>query len=318
MAAHSQTTLGSIGEERLIGLIRRWLGPACPPPPTGIGDDCALLPATKGKSLITVDPVIRGKHFDDATPPARVAAKLLRRSLSDIAAMGGTPKHAVVAFAAPADTSVEWVRRFFQSLGRQAVFFGVSIVGGDCTETDTTLGAYLTLTGDAPKRPLLRSGGGPGDEIFVTGTLGGSLLGRHTRFTPRLEEGRWLAGQSAVHAAIDLSDGLGKDLPSLVPANCAATVYSCNLPVSSAARKMASKTGRDPIDHAINDGEDHELLFFVAAAAAGQMERRWKRRFSTRLSCIGRLHPHQKASAKVVLESGGSADFEVRGYGHFR
>lgn len=318
MAAHFNKTVGSIGEEQLIRQIRRWLGPACPPSPAGIGDDCALLPAIKGRTLITVDPVIRGKHFDDATPPGQVAAKLLRRNLSDIAAMGGTPRHAVVALAAPTDTSIDWVRSFYQSLGREAVRFGVSIVGGDCTEIDTNLAAFLTLTGAAPKRPLLRSGGRPGDLIFVTGNLGGSLLGRHARFMPRLEEGQWLARQISVHAAIDLSDGLGKDLPCLVPENCAASIDSRNIPISSAARKMASQTGRDPIDHAINDGEDYELLFVVAAAAAKKIEQGWKRRFSTRLSCVGQLRLHRKAGVGDVLTFSESANFKVRGYEHFR
>jgi thiamine-monophosphate kinase len=317
MAAHSNNTLGSIGEEQLIREIRRWLGPACPPSPAGIGDDCAVLPAINGKALITVDPVIRGKHFDHATPPARVAAKLLRRNLSDIAAMGGIPKHAVVALAAPADTSIKWIRTFYRALGREAVRFGVSIVGGDCTETDTTLGAFLTLTGAAPKRPLLRTGGRAGDRIYVTGTLGGSLLGRHLRFVPRLEEGQWLARQSAVRAAIDLSDGLGKDLPCLLPENCAASIDSRRLPVSAGAREIASQTGRDPIDHVINDGEDYELLFIVAAAA-GKIEQKWKRRFSTRLTCIGQLHSRRKAGARIVWKFGKSVNFEVRGYEHFR
>lgn len=318
MASHSPTTLGSIGEAQLIKQIRRWLGPASPESPAGIGDDCAVLPAMKGKFLITVDPVIQGKHFDDGTPPERVAAKLLRRNLSDIAAMGGSPKHAVVALVAPSATPIVWVRRFYRALGREAVRYGVSIVGGDCAEIHSTLGAFLTLTGTAPKRPLLRSGGRPGDLIFVTGTLGGSLLRRHTRFTPRLEEGRWLAARSAVHAAIDLSDGLGKDLPGLIPRKCAATIDCRNIPVSSAARKTALESGRSPIDHALNDGEDYELLFTVAAKAAKEIEQQWKHRFSTRLSCIGRLRSPKKGKPIVELESAGSAEFEVRGYEHFR
>lgn len=318
MAARTTSTLSSLGEEQLIRRIRTWLGSACPTAPAGIGDDCAVLPALKGKLLITVDPVIRGKHFDDATPPARVAAKLLRRNLSDIAAMGGIPKHAVVALAAPPTTAIDWVRKFYQALGREAVQFGVCIVGGDCTATDETLGAFLTLTGAAPKRALVRDGGRAGDRIYVTGTLGGSLLGRHTRFTPRLEEGQWLANQTDVHAAIDVSDGLGKDLPRLVPENITAIIDHRKIPVSSAAIKLAAATERDPIDHAINDGEDYELLFVVATNRAKQFEQKWKRRFTTRLSCIGRLERAPVTGPRVILEPDGPAQIQFRGYEHFR
>ena len=153
-------TLQSLGETRLIAEIRSWLGSSGSPPPRGIGDDCAVLPRARAgrRQLVTVDPVIRGRHFDGTHAPAAGAAKLLRRNLSDIAAMGGTPRSAVVALAAPGDLKMAWLRAFYRALATEARRFDVNIVGGDCAQTDGLLGIWLTLLGEAPPRPLTRAG----------------------------------------------------------------------------------------------------------------------------------------------------------------
>jgi thiamine-monophosphate kinase len=317
MASDQPQTLGSLGEIRLIACIRRWLGDANPPAPHGIGDDCAVLPRGRGRQLITVDPVIRGRHFDHSLPPSAVAAKLLKRNLSDIAAMGGVPRSAVVTLAAPPDLPMAWIGAFCRGLGRAAVRYGVKIVGGDCSQTDGFLAFTLTLVGDAPARPLLRTGARAGDLILVTGSLGGSILGRHHRFTPRLDEGRWLAGRPDVHAAIDVSDGLGKDLRALVPSGTRVVIDPRAIPVSAAARRLAARTGRHPLDCALNDGEDFELLFAVAPRGIEDFVIAWHRRFTTPLSCIARILPRSRGAPALDFAPRLPGGVQPHGYEHF-
>jgi len=314
-------TLASLGETRLIAAIQDWLGAANPPPPHGIGDDCAVLPRRRARQLVTVDPVIAGRHFDDRVPPAAVAAKLLKRNLSDIASMGGRPHSAVIALAAPPSLEVAWLRGFYRGLAACARAHEVHIVGGDCAQTSGPFSAFLTLFGDAPARPLTRTGARPGDLLCVTGSLGGSILGKHTSFTPRLAEGRWLAQRREVHAAIDLSDGPGKDLAALIPDGCEAVVDPRMLPVSAAARRLARRTGRDPIDHALNDGEDYELLFAVAPRGIESFIIAWHRAHATPLSCIGRILRNasdEPAGRALRFEPSLPAGVLTQGYEHFR
>ncbi len=316
-------TVGRVGETRLIGYIRSWLGAASPPAPRGIGDDCAVLPPPRRKhrQLVTVDPVIRGRHFDDRVSPAAVAAKLFRRNLSDIAAMGGVPRWVVVALAASPDTELAWLRRFFRALSRESTRWHVPVVGGDCTQTGEPgpgLGVWITALGEAPRRPLTRRGARAGDLLFVSGTLGGSGLGHHVRFTPRLEEGRWLAGRPDVRSAIDLSDGLAKDVRALLSPDAAVRIDPGHVPVSTAARRLARRTGRPALEHACNDGEDYELLFAVAPGRVESFVVAWHRRFTTRLSCIGRLEPRRRGAPVVHFAPEPDVPIDLRGYEHFR
>ena len=285
-------SVGTLGERRLIAKLREWLGPATAPAPFGIGDDCAVLPATGSRRLlVTTDPVIYGRHFDDSLSPAAAAEKLLKRNLSDIAAMGGVPRSAVVSLALPRRVSIIWIRGFYRALGHCAARHGVTIAGGDIAESTDMLGAFLTLLGEAAgARVLTRRGARAGDWIYVTGELGGSILGKHHRFTPRLTEGRWLAGRREVRCLMDLSDGLAKDLLDLVPVGAKPALTATALPLSRAAHTLARRDGRSVVDHALSDGEDFELLFAVAVRTnRAVFERAWRARFATRLTCIGRF-----------------------------
>lgn len=277
--------MSSLGEERLIAAIRRWLGAASPRAPFGIGDDCAVLAGARGRQLITVDPVIYGRHFDDRVAPRDVGAKLLKRNLSDLAAMGGRPTAAVLALTLDATVSRRWLEDFYRGLAASARRFGVPIVGGDVAQADGVLAASLTLLGTATgRRVLTRTGARTGDAIFVTGVLGRSLAtGHHFRFTPRLREGAWLAGRKEVRAMMDVSDGLAKDLHALTPPRAAPALAAAALPLRAGART------RD----ALTDGEDYELLFVLAGGAdAEDFRRAWRREFPrTRLSRIGEFVP---------------------------
>ena len=294
------------GEERLIRSIRRWLGSASPRAPFGIGDDCAVLPASRGRQLITVDPVVFGRHFNADVPPRAVGAKLLKRNLSDLAAMGGHPTAAVLALTLDARVRQTWLEGFYRGLAACARQYGVPIVGGDVTQADGVLAASLTLLGEASaRRVLTRTGAKQGDWIFVTGRLGGSLAtGHHFRFQPRLAEGAWLAGRREVRAMMDVSDGLAKDLHALTPAGTLAALEPAALPRRAGASLRA----------ALTDGEDYELVLAVAQradrAAFGQA---WRRAFPrTPLTCVGRfIVAGDPAPGSIRL-----ADY--RGYEHLR
>ncbi|MFI5336890.1 MAG: thiamine-monophosphate kinase [Opitutales bacterium] len=288
-------SVASLGERRLIAAVRDWLGDTSPQTPFGIGDDCAVLPPSRHAQLVTTDPVISGRHFDATVPARAVGAKLLKRNLSDIAAMGGRPVAAVISLALAAETNTDWLRGFYLGLAAAARRFGVKIVGGDITQApDGFFGAFLTLHGEATgRRVVTRAGARAGDLIYVTGRLGGSRLGGHYRFTPRLAEGAWLAGRREVRAMMDVSDGLAKDIGALTPAGLSPALCAPAIPVSPAARRLVKQTGRAALDHALGDGEDYELLLVVnGRAGRAAFERAWQRRFPRLpLTRIGEFAP---------------------------
>lgn len=305
-AKKSADSVTAFGEARLITAIRRWLGAASPRAPFGIGDDCAVLPAARGPQLITVDPVIFGRHFDAAVPPRAVGAKLLKRNLSDLAAMGGCPSAAVLALTLDPHTSLAWLEQFYRGLAACARRYRVPIVGGDLAQADGVLAASLTLLGAAAgPRVVTRTGARIGDSIYVTGVLGRSLAsGHHFAFHPRLAEGAWLAGRPEVRAMMDVSDGLAKDLGALTPPHTKPALEPEALPLRRGADLRA----------ALTDGEDYELVFALAAHTdAVAFARAWHRRFPrTRLTNIGHFARSNALSPSAVrLE-----DFS--GYEHLR
>lgn len=305
-AKKSADSVTAFGEARLITAIRRWLGAASPRAPFGIGDDCAVLPAARGPQLITVDPVIFGRHFDAAVPPRAVGAKLLKRNLSDLAAMGGCPSAAVLALTLDPHTSLAWLEQFYRGLAACARRYRVPIVGGDIAQADGVLAASLTLLGAAAgPRIVTRTGARIGDSIYVTGVLGRSLAsGHHFAFHPRLAEGAWLAGRPEVRAMMDVSDGLAKDLGALTPPHTKPALEPDALPLRRGADLRA----------ALTDGEDYELIFALAAHTdAVAFARAWHRRFPrTRLTNIGHFARSNALSPSAVrLE-----DFS--GYEHLR
>ena len=314
--SHRAESVIAHGELRLIAEIRRWLGDVSPRTPFGIGDDCAVIPPTKNQQLVTTDPVIYGQHFDDSLPPRAVGAKLLKRNLSDIAAMGGRPVAAVVSLALAPDTSVKWLRGFYLGLAACARRYGVKIVGGDLTQGPKGFfGAFLTLHGESTGRRVVTRGGAmAGDRLYVTGTLGGSLLRHHFDFTPRLAEGAWLAKRTEVCAMMDLSDGLAKDLKALTPAGLAPVLTAAAIPISAAARRCARTTRQNPLSHALGDGEDYELLVVVRGRARlPGFERAWKKRFPRlKLSLIGTFAPKDK------MPAGALRLVDYHGYEHLR
>jgi thiamine-monophosphate kinase len=305
-ASRRSESVAALGEEGLIAAIRGWLGGVSPPAPRGIGDDCAVVGGPAGPRLMTVDPVVYRRHFDASTAPEAVGAKLLKRNLSDIAAMGGRPLAAVVALALDPRVRRDWVAGFYRGLAACARRHRVRIVGGDVAEAPGTLVASLTLLGTVGAgRAVARRGARPGDRIYVTGRLGGSLRsGHHLSFRPRLGEGAWLARRKAVRAMMDVSDGIAKDIASLTPAGAAAALNPGAIP------RRDGCTLRE----ALCDGEDYELLFALdRSAAAGPFERRWRRAFPrVPLTQIGRF------VRSPELPPGSIRLSDYRGYEHLR
>jgi thiamine-monophosphate kinase len=241
----------------------------------GIGDDCAILKMTPGyELLVTTDMLMDGRHFvlGQATPE-QIGRKALGVNLSDIAAMAGMPVAAVVAVALPRNDADQIADGLQAGIQEMASRFGVSLVGGDTNAWDGPLVISITVIGEAkPGRAVRRSGAKPGDAIFVTGPLGGSLLCRHLDVRPRIREAQLLVSAANVHAMIDISDGLLSDLSHILEESgrLGAILDSSEIPIHADAYEMSTVDGGAPLDHALNDGEDFELLF---TASFGDYER---------------------------------------------
>jgi thiamine-monophosphate kinase len=259
------------GEFDIIAAIRR----AHPPSGRiviGIGDDCAALDVSGDDlCLITTDMLLDGTHFvlGDATPE-EIGWKSIACSLSDIAAMGCRPTAAVVSVGFPADIEDSFVDGFHAGITDICSRYSVDLVGGDITSGKGRLSVSVTMLGaDDGLTPVARSGAEPDDAILVTGSLGGSVRGKHLRFHPRVNEGLYLNRTVDLHAMIDVSDGLGADLSHILEeSGCGAIIRAAAVPVSGDARILAETSGRTPLEHALSDGEDYELLFTLPAKQA--------------------------------------------------
>jgi len=267
---------------------------------TGPGDDCAVVQAQGAREflLLKTDCVVEGIHYLAEDDPVRVGWKALCRPLSDIGAMGGEPLHALVTIFSPADKEVVYWKAVYKGLSKAARRFGVGLVGGETTRA-AQAAVSVTVTGRVePARLITRSAGKSGDLLFVTGTLGGSIQGKHLDFTPRIAEGRWLSAHGYARTMMDLSDGLASDLPRLATASgCGFEIDPDTLP-----RSRGCTTSQ-----AMSDGEDYELLLAAPPRLADRLRRGWKEMFPrVRLTEIGRL-----------TEPGTSATALPQGFDHF-
>jgi thiamine-monophosphate kinase len=251
-----------LSEFAFIDWLRRRT-PADPRVVVGPGDDTAVLKLTPNlPCLVTTDMLLEGSCFRLAEAgPRLVGRKAMAVNLSDIAAMAGRPVAAVASVGLPRSNGLAIAQELYQGLVEMASEFGTALVGGDTNSWDGPLVISVTLFGEATERGVVtRSGARPGDWILVTGPLGGSILGKHLTFTPRVNEALALHRLADLHAMIDISDGLAKDLHHICEeSHCGAVVRAESIPISDDAQKMDGV--RSPLDHALSDGEDFELVF---------------------------------------------------------
>lgn len=285
--------------------IEKWTAPFQRQSKSGLryalGHDCAVLCAGSPKKdlVLKTDAVVEGVHFTSSTPPGLVGRKALARPLSDLAAAGAQPKAALITVGCPGAAHAQRLAQAYRSLALWASKFQLQLVGGETVRT-RQLFLSVTILGEVPRGCSPgRAGGRPGDRLFVTGTLGGSWPRRHLTFVPRLSEGQWLVRQQLVSAMLDLSDGLGADLPRLARASRVGFHLDPNqLPLASKASPRLAFT----------QGEDYELLFAVPSRQVARLKKKWP--FSTRLTEIGCLLPSSRG-----FHSGG---LPLHGYDHFR
>jgi thiamine-monophosphate kinase len=247
-------TLADIGEDALIARLVSLA-------PTGNagegpGDDCAVVDeGGEMLRLLKTDALVEGVHFLRNADPKAVGWKAVARVISDFAAMGGTGEHFLVTLALPGTMEITWIEDFYRGMGECLALYGGRLAGGETCRVTVRSAAVISIaaTGSVARgNAVMRSGGKPGDAIWVTGRLGGSLVGKHLSFFPRVEEGRWIAANLRPTAMMDLSDGLAMDLPRLAKSSgCGFRLMREAIPISEGCS----------LDQALGDGEDFELLF---------------------------------------------------------
>jgi thiamine-monophosphate kinase len=269
------------------------------------GDDCALVESGKRGRLdvLKTDCLVEQIHFTPGTRPELIGWKALARPLSDFAAMSAVPRFALVTLIVPSDLAVVWVKRLYRGIEKAARAFGVSVVGGETSNIQGPAVVSISLTGFVETdRWVGRAGGKTGDELFVTGKLGGSLRGRHLTFVPRIAESRWLTANFKIHAMMDLSDGLGADLPRL--ARASGTGFEID-------EKILPRSRGCTVAQAISDGEDYELLFAVSPKNSQPLQSRWRKRFPrVPLTRIG--HLNRKSKIEIRKFPSGYVHFQER------
>jgi thiamine-monophosphate kinase len=331
-------TLAELGERGLIARLRRRLPPPGPEVLVGIGDDAAAVSWGGETLLLTTDALLEGVHFRRSTATLRdVGAKAIAVNVSDIAAMGGEPRYALLTLALPPSLAVADVDELYAGIQDMAREHGVSVVGGDTCAAPGGVVLSVTLVGRVAGAPLLRSGARPGDALLVTGTLGASAAGlavlergegalppaviaavlrSHRVPTPRVAEGRLIQASGWASAMIDLSDGLVTDLGHVAAeSRVGARVDVDALPVSEATRTVARALGVDPLGWALSGGEDFELLFAAESDHAADLARLVTDRSGTPVHRIGEVRP---ADEGVRFVDRGGRPYAVKpGFDHF-
>jgi thiamine-monophosphate kinase len=300
--------LSALGEDAVVAAITRGL-PLGSDVRRGAGDDCAVIGGLRDRwwRLLKTDCVIEGVHFLPGEKPARVGWKALCRAISDIGAMGGLPRHAMITIALRPQVEMQWLRGLYAGLRRAARRFGVSIVGGETSRSPGPAFISVAITGEVERaRCVTRAGGKPGDLLYVTGRLGGSLAGKHLDFIPRVREARWLVERFRIHAMMDLSDGLAADLPRLARASrCGFEIHEECIPRHRACT----------VAQALGDGEDFELLLAISPRDTSRLDAAWRKAFPRLpLTRIGAL---TRDADTPVRNARTKASASHRGHDHF-
>ncbi|MCX6566394.1 MAG: thiamine-phosphate kinase [Candidatus Aminicenantes bacterium] len=339
MKRDTKRDLAGLGEFGFIARMARPFLQSLPAGVEGIGDDCAVLPWTKRERLlVTTDMLIEDRHFiRKRISPVDLGYKSLVVNLSDIAAMGGRPRWALLSIGIPAGIELDWLDGFFKGWRDAAKPSGVCLVGGDTTKSPGGIVINVVVIGTVRAgREKLRSAARPGDVIVVTGRLGDSraglciLLGGdvrdrdearlirvHHRPSPHLEEGKWLGSYPSVRAMMDVSDGIDSDLRRIMErSNVGAGVDLEKLPLSPALVRVARRRCFDPIETAAAGGEDYCLLLTVAPGKFDSLSAAFSRRFGRPLAAIGTIR--RKSEGLRYFLAGRPVRFKSRGFDHFK
>ena len=283
-SATGQIRCGDLGEDRLLAQLLPKL-PRNREVVLGAGDDCAIVKSGRqgGLHLLKTDCLVEEIHFKKRSQPELVGWKAMARPLSDFAAMSGVPQFALVTLVVPSQRKLAWVKQLYRGIAKAARTFNVAVVGGETSRTKGPAVISVSVAGFVEQeRWVGRAAGKPNDELFVTGRLGGSLRGGHLKFVPRLVESRWLTKNFPIHAMMDLSDGLGSDLPRLARAS--------RVGFEIDVRALPLNRGCT-IRQAISDGEDYELLFAISPRHSARLQKSWRKKFpKLPLTRIGKLN----------------------------
>ena len=313
-----------------FALIARHFRPLAGPGGLDLADDAALLDPPAGRQLVlAADAMVAGVHFLPHDPPETIGRKLLRVNLSDLAAMGAAPLGYLMTCAFAQGTPDDWIAGFVQGLAQDQAEFGLAVLGGDTVATPGPATFSLTILGSVePGRALRRAGARPGDEVWVSGTIGDGALGllaltgrlppaphladRYRLPRPRLALGQALAG--VARAAMDVSDGLVQDLGHLArAAGCAAEIRAEAVPLSApAAQLLAADPGH--LVRILGGGDDYELLFAAAPADAGRV----LAAAAATQTPVARIGRFLDGAGVIVLDAGGMPiDLPRDGWSHF-
>ena len=328
-------TVAEIGEHALLARLLARLPRPSGQVLVGPGDDAAVLaPVQNERLVVTTDALVQGVHFSSAFSPADIGHKALAVNLSDLAAMAATPQWALLSLVLPGSWLVADVESLVDGLAALAVQHGVSVVGGNITRTTGPLVVDVTAGGSVPSRKwLTRSGASAGDELWVSGTIGGARAGlemlsdpgsripdpgcaaRQKTPEPRVRLGVAMGRARAARAAMDLSDGLADAVRQLAAASgCGARLEAGALPIDAGADAWWQSRGVDPVTAAIVGGEDYELLFAVPRKGGGRLRNVRRHVAEPALTRIGVL---TKDPGELMVDRGGRDEPLPQGYEHY-
>lgn len=332
-------TVGELGERQLVARIRARLATVGAPSDgliVGIGDDAAVVKPMRGRcTVLTTDAQVEGVHFERRfSTPAEIGARALAVNLSDLAAMGATPRWALLSLALPEAVGIDDIDALADGLGRAGAAHNVTVIGGNVTRSPGPLMVDITAVGDVhPRRVLTRGGGRPGDELYVTGTVGGAAAGlemlrdasagtvdpacvtKYRRPEARVRLGRAVAQARAARAAMDSSDGLADALRQVADASrCGVEIDADAVPIEPGARRWWQGQGRDPVAAALTGGDDYELLIAVPRTGRGRLRQARSRVAEPALTRIGVL---TKDASVRVMRRNGRREALPGGFEHF-
>ncbi len=333
--------VGDIGEFALIDRLQRYLqAPSSSQVVKSIGDDCAVLqPSPESELILTTDSQEEGVHYRlDWSTPEDIGWRCLAVNVSDIAAMAGWPLGAVVALSLPPELDVAFVDGLYTGMQALARDMACPIIGGNMTKTTGCVSVTITVLGEVPRgQAIYRSGAQPGDEVWVTGPLGGAKAGLeallnpdamngvptahalacYRRPQPRLREAQFLRQRATLHSLLDISDGLSGDLRHICEASgVGAQIEADAVPMHDETRRIAQAIGADSLSFALHGGEDFELCFTVMPGQIERLRAEFEQQFRRSLVRVGTVHRGKDVTLKQP--DGSEAVLPARGYDHFR